>query len=60
MEKLKLNVEALEVESFDADGCETPPGTVHAREMATGLCTRYWTCPHTCEGRETCEAGVCY
>lgn len=50
MKKLKLNVDALAVESFDAEsGQERPRGTVEARSEDTQfLCTYECTNAHSC------------
>ncbi|HEV7587406.1 MAG TPA: hypothetical protein VGO40_04695 [Longimicrobium sp.] len=73
MKKLRLDVEALEVESFDATAEWEPRGTVEAHgipytDEAIGTCgcggsrwcTAAETCAHTCYIQETCEPGVCY
>ena len=43
MKKLKLNVDMLSVESFDAGEVEASVGTVHGRELAPT--PPYFTCP---------------
>ncbi|HEV3049579.1 MAG TPA: hypothetical protein VGX50_04685 [Longimicrobium sp.] len=69
MHKLKLDMEELQVESFEADDGADARGTVHANgvlysEQGTCSCPRYCTlaetCPHSCYILETCEPGVCW
>ena len=55
MKKMKLNVEALAVESFDTSGDAPKRGTVFGEQ-----CTCYTNC--TCPGCPTCDAscnGTC-
>lgn len=69
MRKLKLSIEALQVESFQATGPEAPRGTVagHAVtiyddescfESCNGGCTAYASCNGWC-GSYSCP-GTCY
>jgi len=74
MKKLKLELEKLEVESFDAVETMGAGGTVEAQGYpysdpeyigtcgcgGSRLCTAGETCPYTCYIQETCEPGVCY
>ncbi|HEX6042547.1 hypothetical protein [Longimicrobium sp.] len=56
MQKLKLNLEDLSVDSFDTTRSERPKGTVFGEQ-----CTCYTQC--TCPGCPTCDAscnGTCY
>jgi hypothetical protein len=54
MEKLRLPVESLQVERFDAGEAEDEPGTVDARQ---GQCTRAHT---TCPDVTTVMTGACH
>lgn len=72
MRKLKLRLEALQVESFEAAAGAAPRGTVHAHgypysDPEIGSCgcvtpvrTAPETCMNTCWIQETCEPGVCW
>jgi hypothetical protein len=69
MEKLKLELDDLEVESFDAAAEPELRGTVEANgipysEQGTCSCPRWCTlaetCPHSCYILETCEPDVCW
>jgi hypothetical protein len=72
MRKLKLRLEALKVESFEAVADAAPRGTVHARgypytDPEIGSCgcatparTAPETCANSCYIQETCEPGVCW
>ena len=58
MRKLKLDVDALKVTSFDAQARDAARGTVRA------LQTEYWElCPMPCSNSDprldTCQAGTC-
>lgn len=59
MKKLKLNVEAIKVESFRTDAQESVAGTVQAHEPTlAGSCrcgTINLTCPDTCGPYLSCE-----
>ena len=50
MNKLKLDLEELKVESFDTDGSSEAMGTVHAHAPYTYMCESvpecqtYWSC----------------
>ena len=53
MKKLRLNVDALHVESFRTDPVPAPGGTVNAHATSYGTCQG--TCVDTCGG-PTCDA----
>jgi hypothetical protein len=64
MRKVKLNLHALQVESFDTSaGAAAPDGTVHANQLSGSLrfCpgdpTQYGTCQETCQ--MTCAGPGC-
>jgi hypothetical protein len=73
MEKLKLDVEELVVESYAPADTPEPRGTVEANDYpytdeqigsctcgGTRLCTAANTCEFTCWMVDTCEPGVCW
>ena len=59
MKKLKLNVEAIKIESFRTDAPESTQGTVEAHEPTLALSCRCGTinltCPYTCGPYLSCE-----
>lgn len=64
MRKLKLDVETLEVESFEAEPHDAERGTVVGRRLIDGISEITCSCPTgcnantcgaTCVGRETCS-----
>ena len=59
MKKLKLNVDALQVESFRPSQPDTARGTVQGHEPTYyGSCYCYtieMTCPNTCQRVESCQ-----
>lgn len=57
MKKLKLNVEALRVDSFETKH-ETGQGTIYAHSKSTSL---DWDsgCGSGCTGHGTCDNGTC-
>ncbi|HEU0300093.1 MAG TPA: hypothetical protein VFR37_11575 [Longimicrobium sp.] len=61
MQKLKLGLENLQVESFDTGAGDDSRGTVHGH--ATQFCTRFngVTCNggYTCDGGYTCGGDTC-
>jgi hypothetical protein len=51
MKKLTLNVDELQVRSFETGSTEDKAGTVHANAITTRACppdTEYWTCGIWC------------
>ena len=72
MKKLKLDVDKLDVESFEAADEPAQRGTVEAQGIpytdeqigtcvcGTAACTVPWTCAQTCYIQETCEPGICF
>jgi hypothetical protein len=65
MKKIRLNVEALRVQSYSTTGAEWPEGgTVHGQQQATILvCSGYATCASACsatDGIRICKScGPC-
>lgn len=55
MRKLKLNLEALVVETFGTGHAPAQRGTVYGR--ATDRCNTNWSCEGTCGPR--CETNTC-
>jgi hypothetical protein len=57
MNKLKLDLDELKVESFDTDGSSRAVGTVHAHAPPT-----YWCDSADCQTDWSCEGGasMCY
>jgi hypothetical protein len=62
MKKIRLNVDALDVESFEPDGAVPGRGTVRGAQITAyyQLCydTDTWQMSCTCE--PTCNADTCY
>jgi len=54
MKKLSLDLDALQVESFDTQPVEPGRGTVHAAQCYCSCCCSGY---NTCYGADTCEAG---
>jgi hypothetical protein len=53
--KIRLNPDALRVESFDVDVSNDARGTVHAHDAASGQ-----SCPYACTLDEpTCKGPLC-
>jgi len=53
--KIRLDPDALRVESFDADAAARERGTVHARDAASGA-----SCTYACTvGEFTCNGPLC-
>ncbi len=59
MEKLKLSLEALNVESFVTDRATTPHGTVKAHDQATDFNECGISNPCTTDGYATIDAQLC-
>lgn len=55
MKKLTLDIDALAVESFDADAARGERGTVEAHQIRTPLCSAIDACPT----RATCDIRFC-
>lgn len=61
MKKLKLEMDALKVESFDPAGGDGDPGTVRGYLTAYyELCYEGDTWQNTCTCEPTCNAQTCY
>ena len=54
MEKIRLELEALEVETFDADAPEAERGTVHGH---SDLCQTQWG-QYTCVNYYSCDPWI--
>ncbi|HEX8693441.1 MAG TPA: hypothetical protein VF746_13550 [Longimicrobium sp.] len=53
--KLRLDLDLLEVQSFETDAAAEERGTVHARELSGPSCFNHCTFRGlTCEGQLTC------